>query len=325
MVALGLLTILFRNSVRLAANWDVQDPSLKDKTYKVSTRFRRPSSETLARPVLIAVHGYAASTFEWQEFREFAESHSRVLVSQVLLGGHGRDLKSFDNASWQDWEKPVLEEYKALKRKGYKHISFAGSSVGATLLLHEIASGNYQNVVHPPEHFFLIDPYVIPQDRLMAVTPYLGFFGQNPTPEEGQTPLKYPKWFFNRPSKALVQLNELTNQVSQELEVGLMLPTGSRMVIYQSMGDTVSNPKGADLIQEHVRGVSGNVVRVEWVNSRHHVFTQGRARKAEEWSLEDKENQEKVFKDMIALVTPTENLVPTPNPRPRHKRKRSHR
>ena len=74
----------------------ILDPSLNDPTYKVSERTHLDPT----KPVIIAVHGYTASTYEWQEFLNYADGRAThpihdVYVSLVLLGGHGRSLSTF--------------------------------------------------------------------------------------------------------------------------------------------------------------------------------------------------------------------------------------
>jgi hypothetical protein len=60
----------------------VFDPSLHDPNYRLSTRPGMTRADR-SRPVVVAVHGFTASTFEWQEFRAYAEGNSPVLVSLV--------------------------------------------------------------------------------------------------------------------------------------------------------------------------------------------------------------------------------------------------
>jgi carboxylesterase len=59
---------------------------------------------------IIAVHGYSATTFEWQEFADWSAPSSSG-ISQVLLDGHGRDYESF-KASRQDWSSAIKENMK---------------------------------------------------------------------------------------------------------------------------------------------------------------------------------------------------------------------
>jgi carboxylesterase len=64
----------------------------------------------LDKHIILAVHGYSASTFEWQEFGQL-----RLLprISQVLLDGHGRDYESFKASTWQDWSSSIKENMKS--------------------------------------------------------------------------------------------------------------------------------------------------------------------------------------------------------------------
>jgi carboxylesterase len=71
--------------------------------------------EEFVRSVIIAVHGFTASTYEWEEFRAFAEEKGTALVSLVLLGGHGANIEDFTKSTWLDWQKPVITEYNTLE------------------------------------------------------------------------------------------------------------------------------------------------------------------------------------------------------------------
>jgi carboxylesterase len=149
----------------------VFDPSLNDPHYRLSTRPGLTTADR-SRPVIIAVHGFTASTYEWQEFRSYAESGSPVLVSLVLLGGHGRTLDDFRGSTWRDWGRPILEEYEALVAQGYTNISLAGSSTGGALILEQLAGGLFRGPA-APRHFFFIDPIVVPTDKNLSLIPLL--------------------------------------------------------------------------------------------------------------------------------------------------------
>jgi carboxylesterase len=56
--------------------------------YLVSEYLPTPTEAQKDTPVIIAAHGYTATTFEWDELRDFADSARTFYVSQVLLGGH---------------------------------------------------------------------------------------------------------------------------------------------------------------------------------------------------------------------------------------------
>ena len=50
---------------------EIVDPSLLNpEKYLVSAQISNPTNEDLNKPVIIAVHGYSASTFEWSELRK---------------------------------------------------------------------------------------------------------------------------------------------------------------------------------------------------------------------------------------------------------------
>jgi len=82
----------------------------------VSRRFSHLSEAQKNIPVIIAAHGYTATTFEWDELRHYADSAKTFYVSQVLLGGHGRSYTDFKKATWEDWQSSIKEEYKFMFR-----------------------------------------------------------------------------------------------------------------------------------------------------------------------------------------------------------------
>ena len=80
--------------------------------YLVSASNPNPTSAEALKPVIIAIHGYGATTFEWDEFRTFKGNRTDFSISQVLLGGHGRDYQDFKNSTWRDWQKPIITEFE---------------------------------------------------------------------------------------------------------------------------------------------------------------------------------------------------------------------
>lgn len=114
--------------------------------------------------IITAKDGYSATTFEWQEFQDWSVNPS-YRVSQVLLGGHGRDYDAFKNSTWEDWRSSITSEYEKLIAQGYTKISLVGSSTGGTLLLELVNSGYFYNRLHP-KNIFLVDPIVVPSNKL---------------------------------------------------------------------------------------------------------------------------------------------------------------
>jgi len=133
------------------------DASLyKPEEFLVSAKYPNPTAADLEKHIIIAVHGYSASTFEWQEFQDWTDSNATYRVSQVLLGGHGRTYEEFKNATWRDWSTAIATEYEKLEKLGYKKISLVGSSTGGPLLVEAIYSGYFDNHINP-KNVFLID------------------------------------------------------------------------------------------------------------------------------------------------------------------------
>jgi len=55
------------------------DPSLYDSAkYLVSVAIENPTTAQINTPVVIAAHGYSATTFEWDDFRTFADKNGGI-------------------------------------------------------------------------------------------------------------------------------------------------------------------------------------------------------------------------------------------------------
>lgn len=277
----------------------VQDPSLTDPSYLVSTRPGLTAADR-SRPVVIAVHGFTASTYEWREFREYAEANSDVLVSLVLLGGHGRSIDAFEKSSWEEWGAPILDEYRTLVAQGYTDVSFAGSSTGGALLLEQFASGVYRD--RAPGELFLIDPIVVPGNKLLTLVRGVGPIIRN-SPQENGTEKEKPYWYTNRPYQALVQLDELSRRVRDRLADGIELPEGTRAKVYKTSRDETADPVSAVYIYRGLRHADGGRIEVQMFDSALHVFTRLNGRDPSTVDAEDRARQRLVFEEMIARVS----------------------
>src|SRR5688500_16130345 len=92
------------------------DPSLyAPEEYILSYKNPDPTPAEASHPVIIAVHGYSATTFEWNELKAIIDTIDDVHFSSVLLGGHGRDFEDFKNASWKDWQDAITDEFNRLE------------------------------------------------------------------------------------------------------------------------------------------------------------------------------------------------------------------
>jgi carboxylesterase len=274
------------------------DASLYDpESFLVSYSNPDPTVEEAEMPVIIVSHGYSASTFEWNEFREWNESNPEILISQVLLSGHGRTYEEFKTSNWRDWSGSILEEYDRLVMSGYKNIHFAGSSASSTLILNIINSGYFNDKI-VPGNIFLIDPIIIPSSKSLSlvglVGPMLGYIEADNTSDED----KY--WYHFRPEETLRELMNLMNEVRKDLQKGIILPPGCAFKIYKSKRDPTADPAGAVLIYKGVQSAIGDPIDIEMIDSDLHVFTRLSLRP--EVVQKDIINQQNTFQDILARI-----------------------
>ena len=238
--------------------------------YLVSASNPAPTPAEAGRPVIIAIHGYGATTFEWDEFRAWKGTRSDFSISQVLLGGHGRDYQSFKNATWRDWQEPIIAEFEKLEKAGYTNVSFAGSSTGCTLILKVLADGYFDSHIKP-RHIFLIDPIIVPANKMLTLVgvlgPIIGYTKVDNTAGEE----KY--YYHYRPYETLQQLRNVINEVRKDLEKGITLPAGCTLKVYKSEKDDVADAVSAVMIYKGIRSSSGNAPELSLIPSKLHVFT----------------------------------------------------
>lgn len=262
---------------------------INPEDFLISARYPNPSEVLKNTPVVIAAHGFSASTFEWQEFSEFAETKGTFLVSQVLLGGHGRSHEEFKNATWKDWQSSIIDEYNKLSQLGYKNIYLIGSSTGCPLIINMVKTNALTRA--KPKGIYLIDPIVISSNKTLtlvnALGPVLGYTTTNlDSGEEGH-------WYVYRPYQALIQLMELIDLVRKDLQHGITLPEGTKLKTYKSIVDDAADPVSAVLIYQGMKRSDGSKTAVEMVDSKLHVFTRLRGR--ESVTQADRDLQQRVF------------------------------
>jgi carboxylesterase len=273
------------------------DPSLYNpEEYLVSVAIENPSAIQKNTPIIITVHGYSASTFEWDEFRAYADANANILVSQVLLGGHGRTYEDFKKSTWEDWQEPIMTEYNSLREKGYTNINFAGSSTACPLVMELIKNGEIGD--NGMKNIFLIDPIVIPSDKLLSlvglVGPMMGFI------ESANSPSEEGRWYRFRPQETLQQLSNLIGKVRKDLQKGFNLPIGTQMKVYKSTHDSSADPVSAVLIYKGLKNSDGSNIEIDMIDSKLHVITRLDGR--ESVTDQDRILQTNVFDDMIKLL-----------------------
>ena len=274
------------------------DPSLYDSAkYLVSVAIENPTTLQINTPVLIAAHGYSATTFEWDDFRKFADAKGDILVSQVLLGGHGRTYDDFKNSSWEDWSKSIMDEYNALRAKGYNNINFVGSSTACPLVIQlikdgKIAKGGMRNIL-------MVDPIVVPSDKMLTLVgvlgPMLGYIETDMTAEEEG------HWYHFRPQETLKELMNLIDKTRKDLEKSVYLPTGTKVKVYKSLHDPTADAVSAVMIFKGLKNRDGSKIEVEMLESELHVVTRLNGR--ETVSQHDRDIQTHVFNDMYNILT----------------------
>jgi carboxylesterase len=267
------------------------------ENYLVSKAIDNPTTIQKNTPVVIAVHGYSATTYEWDEFRDYTDLNATILISQVLLGGHGRTYEEFKNSTWQDWQEPIITEYNALRAKGYTNINFAGSSTACPLMLDLLKTNKITD--NGMKHIFLIDPIVIPSDKSLTliglVGPMLGYF------ESTNTTTEDTYYYRFKPQETLQELLNLTNKVRKDLQEGFNLPQNTQMKVYKSTKDDVADAVSAVLLYKGLKNNDGSKINIQMINSKLHVVTRldGRDTVTEK----DHEIQKQVFDDMILMLT----------------------
>jgi len=268
---------------------------LKPEKYLVSAYIPNPTIVQQNTPVIIAAHGYTATTFEWDELRSFANLKGTFYVSQVLLGGHGRSYEEFKNSSWEDWQLSIKEEYKRLSELGFKKIYLVGSSTGAPLILNLLTTSFFANLTSP-SGIFLVDPIVVSSNKTLTMVGLLGPLLGYTTVElaSGET----GKWYVYRPQETLKQLMTLINLTRIDLQKGINLTDDLYVKVYKSAIDDVADPVSALMIYKGLKydWFSYKKIDVEMVDSKLHVFTRLAGR--EGINATDVALQQKVFAEM---------------------------
>lgn len=273
------------------------DPSIySPEQYLISKSKPSPNEQEKQQPVIIVAHGYTATTFEWNEFKRYVDStNAGILVSQVLLGGHGRTYQEFKNSSWKDWQESIIQEYQQLVKAGYRNISFAGSSTGGPLIVNLFAQSFFANTIKP-KHVFLIDPIIVPANKSLSMIgifgPMLGYI------ESGEMTNEERKhWYKFRPQETLQELLDICTITRKDLESGIRFPDSTSVSIYKSLYDDVVDRVSAVLLFNGIETKTPDMKRVSLPKSGIHVITrlEGRANVTEQ----DRILQKNVFDEMI--------------------------
>jgi carboxylesterase len=246
------------------------DPSLYNpEQFLVSAKYPNPTAEDLSKHIILVAHGYSATTFEWQEFKDWS-TEPTYRISQVLLDGHGRSYDSFKASKWEDWRSAITREYEKLIALGYTKISIAGSSTGGTLILELVKSG-YFNTHLAPKNLFLIDPIVVSSNKLQSIAGIIG--PMIVYVETDQTAAENKYWYRFRPQETINELNDVMKSVRKGLENGFTLPSGTYLKVFHSLHDPVASTTSTVLIYKGLKTSTGAPIDVQLMDSDIHVFT----------------------------------------------------
>lgn len=276
---------------------EILDQSLLNPgNYLLSSKIISPTEEDLNTPVIIAVHGFSASTFEWDELKKYINENNlsnEVYISQVLLGGHGRSFKDFKASSYHGWQQSIEDEYIKLTQLGYKNISIIGSSTGCPLITDLLKRNFFQVNL---KNIFFIDPIVIPSDKMLGLVgvlgPILGYIESDL--DDGEE--KY--WYKYRPHETLNELNTLIIKVRKQLEDGINI-NEKNLKVYKSIKDDAADPVSAVLFYKGINTNTGKI-DVEMIDSDIHVYTRLDLRP--NVSQKDIQNQQNTFNEIIQKV-----------------------
>jgi len=276
----------------------VFDPATyQPEKYLLSVYNPTPTAIEAQKPVVIACHGYSASTFEWDEFKEWSKNRTDYYISQVLLNGHGRTYDDFKKSTWHDWQSSITEEYNKLVKAGYKKINFATSSTSCTLILDMLSNGFFNNAGITTQ-IFLIDPIIIPSEKNLSL---IGIFGPLLGYLEADNTTAEDKYYYHyRPQETLQQLQELLTKVRKELEGGIILSPNITLKVYKSKQDPTADPVSAVLIYNGIKTSQGNSIDLQMVDSKLHVFTRLALRS--DITALDRSNQTNTFTEITTRI-----------------------
>ena len=292
LVLLLWLRIGLHKSVSYGDDWLdsplTRDINIDNPKRLVSVSMPNPTPSQKEQPVMVLVHGFSASTFEFESFKNaMSMREPSVLFSSVILGGHGHDHEAFRQATYADWLGPIVAEVQALAALGYERIFMVGLSTGATGILHVLL--NDLLPTKALQGIFLVDTFIRPKDTNLHLVPYIQYVVSN-TRSGANRPIETRHWYVNRPTSALVQLLALTKRVQTQLNQykGRNTPP---MLLFTSDNDPTSDTIGSDVVADAIPNAT--VVRYK---SNRHIVVEPQGKR--DWTGEDQAN----FDAVIAAI-----------------------
>lgn len=214
----------------------------------VSQEIPAPTEAQKDQLVVVAAHGYTATTYEIKPAADYLRGQG-MLVSEVLLGAHGTNIRDFEKSTWKTWQAPIVAEYQALQKSGYRNIALLGTSTGCTLMLEALSSGK---ISPAPRRIALVAPLVEIKNKAAGYAGILDWFGMKylDTNPKGTS---VGNWYRFRPSSTVTTLVDLTEILKSQLRTGLTIQ-GSKLLVLQSTQDPTVDPVSAELLKNGVKG-----------------------------------------------------------------------
>src|SRR5271157_2349959 len=94
---------------------------------------------------ILLVHGLNGNRCDMEELATFLAAHN-LLTKNMLLPGHGGDVRDMLPIGWPEWAQAVRNELQQLKKR-CAHTFLVGHSLGGALCLHVAAHEEVDGVV----------------------------------------------------------------------------------------------------------------------------------------------------------------------------------
>lgn len=278
-----------------------EDPSVAEDDARVSLRFPSPTAAQLATPVIVTAHGFSASSYEWVEFRDYAEGRvdgepKGALVSLCVLAGHGRSTEAWAETTWKEWSDPTLEEYRALRALGYQRVYLALSSTAGALFVSDLLEGAFDDVA-PPDGVYMVAPLVVLGEKLIYTMDFIGWAVGSVENDVNEEERKL--FYTNVPAHVLSELRMAAESAENALREGVSLPPDMNVRVVGGAGDTVVDPVSFDLVGDGLLPDGGSVA-FEELDTDIHVHTRGVART--DFTDADIALQLETFDDILAFA-----------------------
>ena len=231
----------------------------------------RDATADTTKPVIVAVHGFTATPFETSLVADELRKNG-FLVSQVRLGAHGESYKAFADSGWQTWQQPILEEYAALRARGFSasKIGFLTCSTGGPLTIRALAAGQlkFEGKAEVPRRIAMVAPLIEFSNKAIGYAGILGLLGtafrdtQDPNELDEVKAVTGGRWYRYQPIGSLTSLVDLTEIVKSDLRNGIKVPADTRLHVYQANGDPTVDQAGSAFIPPGFRAEDGKVLTV---------------------------------------------------------------